>query len=90
MAYSDYGLAEERAKALKAQCKRLDEAGHITLLRCAFVANRAIAPALYYSLASGASYDRLFAITPIPLSRTDFYAYQRYCLYLFSQRAQEL
>lgn len=89
MSYCDYGMTEGQVKALKDRCKRLDEDGHIALLRCAFVANRAIAPALYYSLSSGASYDRLYAISPIPLSRVDFYAYQRYCLYLFQQSARE-
>ncbi len=61
MLYSDYGLDPDRVSLLKQRCRQLGADGHIDLLRCALRANGEIAPALYYSLVSGASYDRLSA-----------------------------
>lgn len=83
MLYSDYGMPPELVKELKTLCKHLDEEGHINLLLCAMKANQGIAPAIYYSLVSGASYDSLSVCADIPINRGDFYAYQRYCLSLF-------
>lgn len=89
MLYSDYGMPPELVKELKTLCKHLDEEGHINLLLCAMKANRGIAPAIYYSLASGASYDFLSDKMIIPVSKVDFYAYQRYCLFLFNNTRKE-
>lgn len=84
MLYSDYGMSPEDVKELKARCKRMDAEDQITLLLCAIKANAGVAPALYYSLIYGLSYDALTYSVDIPINRGDFYAYQRYCLSLFS------
>lgn len=90
MSYDDYDMTYEQAKELKERCRRLDnEDDHINLLLCAMRANKGIAYALYYSLVSGTSYDRISDDSDIPISKTDFYAYQRYCLSLFRDTRKE-
>lgn len=83
MLYKDYGMHPDLVKELKDQCRRLNTEEQVNLLLCAIKANEGIAPALYYSLISGASYDSLTVCADIPINRVDFYAYQRYCLFLF-------
>ena len=82
--YSDYGLSAEKVKELKNSCKKLSEDESIMLLMCAMVSNKEITPAIYYSLVYGVSYEAIVSIMDIPISKTDFYAYQRYCLSIFN------
>lgn len=89
MKYSDYSMSPELVKELKDRCRRLGPEDQITLLLCAIKANEGIAPALWYSLISGASWERLDSISPIPLPKGDFYAYRRHCLALLSAHLHE-
>lgn len=88
--YKDYGLSNDDVKRLKSLCKKLDEDGQIALFGCAVSANIGVASLIYISLVYGLSYDLISSIMYIPISKTDFYAYQRYCLYLFSKKQSEL
>lgn len=81
--YSDYGMGSDEVDSLKAFCKSTDFDQHLLLMKCAVSVYAEIAPELYYSLARGLSYDCLSKKRFIPLSRTDFYGYQRKCLATF-------
>lgn len=83
MRYSDYNMSKQQVRELKEKCKKLDAEESIALLMCAMKANAGIAPALYFSLATGASYEEVDNAAALPISKGDFYAYRRYCLALF-------
>lgn len=85
--YSDYGFWKDEAKKLKEYCKSAQFEEHDKLLQSAIQSNKSIASELYYSIVRGISYDELIKIRHIPLSKTDFYGYQRKCLALFKQYA---
>lgn len=85
--YSDYGFNKDEVKKLKEYCKSTQFEEHVELLQSAIKSNKGIASELYYSIVRGVSYDELIKIRHIPLSKTDFYGYQRKCLSLFKQYA---
>ena len=47
------------------------------LLSCAEMANKEIAPELFYSIVADVSYERLDTLKYIPINKIDFYAYRR-------------
>lgn len=83
--YSDYGFKKDEAKKLKDYCKSAQFEEHGKLLQSAITSNKSIASELYFSIAGGVSYDELIKIKHIPLSKTDFYGYQRKCLAIFKK-----
>lgn len=83
MSYANYGIDEEEEKRLKEYCKKADQIDQSYLLQSAYCANASIASDIFYSLTAGLSYDKLSAIRYIPMSRPDFYAYQRAALAQF-------
>lgn len=81
--YADYGLDRSEVKRLKEYCKSTEFKEHKTLMDSAISSNPCIASDLYYSLATGISYDELTRVRYIPLPKGDFYGYQRRCLSTF-------
>ena len=59
--YEDYGFDINEAKRLKEYCRSPNFSDHKTLMDSAISANPCIASDLYYSIASGVSYDDLIA-----------------------------
>lgn len=83
MGYQDYGFDVGEEYKLKEYCKIADQLDQSDLLQSAYCANPYIAHELWYTLITGLSYDKLASIHYIPISKTDFYAYQRACLAQF-------
>lgn len=80
MWYQDYGFDVGEEYKLKEYCKIADQSDQSDLLQAAYCANPCIAHELWYTLITGLSYDKITKIHYIPISRNDFYAYQRNCL----------
>lgn len=89
MGYQEYGFDLGEEKQLKEYCKKSDFSDHDTLLQAAISSNPAIAADLYYSLITGLSYDKISIIRYIPISKVDFYGYQRSCLATFRKLRSE-
>lgn len=87
--YKNYGFAEGEKKGekesskLKEYCKNPDFDEHINLMHAAISANSSLAADLYYSIVNSLSYEDISRVKYIPISKTDFYAYQRKCMYIF-------
>lgn len=83
--YTDYGFqeSEKESKRLKKYCCQPEFDEHVTLMQAAVSANASIAGDLFYSLRENLSYDEIERIKYIPISRGDFYGYQRKCLFIF-------
>lgn len=79
------GFDNEEQKKLKAFCQGKDYGLYEMrlLAEAAVSANQDLSNDIYYSLVSGLSYDKLMSIKYIPISKSDFYAYQRKCLAIF-------
>lgn len=86
--YMDYGFNADEAKKLKEYCRSAQFTEHNMLMQSALSSNQSIASELYYSIARGISYDELTKIKHIPLSKTDFYGYQRKCLAIFKELSE--
>ena len=89
MSYQEYGFSPGEETDLKHYCRSPDFTDHDTLIQAAISANPSIAADLYYSLVKGLSFDRLNDVRYIPISKVDFYAYQRACLAEFKQMLEE-
>lgn len=83
MSYKDYGISRKEEIELKNRCKKMEQEECRMLFESAISANPDIFNQIYYSLAEGCSYDELRKIHYIPISKVDFYGYQRKCLYKF-------
>lgn len=83
MGYDDYGLGPGEDKRLKKYCTSPDFDDHMLLLNSALGANKYLASDLYYSIAKGLSYEDMDRTCYIPISKGDFYGYQRKTLYIF-------
>lgn len=81
--FRDYGIDPDEEKQLKRLCKSAEFSYHDILLQAAVSSNPVIAPDLYYSLASGVSYEKINNVKRICLAKNDFYGYQRKCLSIF-------
>lgn len=81
--YKDYGFAEGEEQKVKQYCRGGDFLEHDLLLQSAISANPYIASDLYYSVVKGVSYESIDRIKHIPMSKADFYGYQRKCLAIF-------
>lgn len=87
--YTDYGFvdgnikSEKESSKLKEYCRKPDFDEHVNLMHAAVSANQSLASDLYYSIVNNLSYEDISRIKYIPISKTDFYGYQRKCLYLF-------
>lgn len=68
---------------MKEYCQRPDFKDHDLLLESAISSYPEIAGDLYWSIIGGISYDDIVKIKYIPLPKSDFYGYQRKCLYMF-------
>uniref|UniRef100_A0AAU8AYV3 Transcriptional regulator n=1 Tax=Dulem virus 35 TaxID=3145753 RepID=A0AAU8AYV3_9CAUD len=87
--YVDYGFVEGNIKKkkesnrLKEYCRKPDFNDHITLMHAAVSANESLAGDIFYSIINNLSYEDISRIKYIPISKTDFYGYQRKCLAQF-------
>ena len=81
--YKDYGFEQGEEKKLKEYCKNSGFSDHELLLNAAIETNPAIASDLYYTIVSGLSYESIDKVRYVPISKGDFYGYQRKCLYIF-------
>ena len=81
--YKDYGFDQGEEKRLKSYCCRTDFGEHKFLIDSAIASNPVIAADLYFSITGGVSYDDLTKIKYVPISKPDFYGYQRRCLAIF-------
>lgn len=77
MGYNDYEFAPNEEKELMAYIKSASFTAHKELLEFATLTYRELAPTIYYSLVSGASYEKLETINYMPITKNDFYAYRR-------------
>lgn len=80
--YKDYGLNNDDVEKVIRYCKGNTEESNKKLFDCAFRANKAIGSDLYYSLSQDVSFERLDAIKSVAYSKSDFYGYRRYCVFL--------
>lgn len=83
MGYADYGFDEKEDKKLKAYCTRPEFEDQILLFHACLEANRYISAVLYFSIANGVSYEDLDRIKYVPISKGDFYGWQRKAMSLF-------
>lgn len=85
MGYSDYGFDGKEEKRLKEYCrnKTFNDYDAFLLMQSAVAANPDLANDMYYSLVNGISYDKISVVKYIPISKSDFYGYQRKCLAIF-------
>ena len=89
MSYQEYGFAPGEEQDLKHYCRSPDFTEHEMLHKAAMEANPSIGPDIYYSLVKKLSYDRLNDTQYIPISKVDFYAYQRLCLKKFKEMREK-
>ena len=89
MGYAEYGFSPGEEQDLKHYCRSPDFTEHEMLHKAAMEANPSIGPDIYYSLVKKLSYDRLNDTQYIPISKVDFYAYQRICLKKFKEMREE-
>ena len=82
---SDYGFTRTEETQLRKFCRQLDTADEILLLECCMKTNASIGRDLYYTIASGISFDKLECVKNITIPRTDFYGYQRKVLATFKK-----
>lgn len=81
--FSNYGLNKEQCAEIKMFCRKPEREPRdkrIIETACA-LSNENIKEPLFKSLTLGLSYDKLSARQYIPLSRVDFYGYQRRALF---------
>ena len=89
MSYTEYGFSPGEEQDLKHYCRSPDFTDHDTLIQAAISANPSIAADLYYSLVRGLSFERINDIKYIPISKVDFYAYQRAFLAKYKEMREE-
>ena len=87
--YDDYGFEPGEEKQLKEACRKKDFKTLTMLTVASYKSNPGIAIELIYSLVNGLSYDKLESINYIPVSKVDFYAYRRKCLYYFKLMSEK-
>ena len=87
---SDYGFSRTEETQLRKFCRQLDTADEILLLECCMKINASIGRDLYYTIASGISFDKLGYVKDIMIPQTDFYGYQRKVLATFKKMLVEL
>jgi hypothetical protein len=80
--YRDYGLNEQDVENVIRFCRKNTNESNKKVFECSFKANSAIGADLYYSLSQDVSFERLDAIKSIAYSKSDFYGYRRYCVFL--------
>ena len=83
MGFADYGMEPEEAKRLKKYCLSAEFDEHTLLFNSALSANKYLVSEIYYSIAKGLSYEDIDRVCYIPISKVDFYGYQRKTLYIF-------
>ena len=83
ISFREYGFEPGEEKRLKEYCRKSDFNDHTDLINAALSANPSIANDLYYSIVTGLSYDKIGRIRYIPITKVDFYGYQRKCLNIF-------
>lgn len=88
--YEDYGFLPGEKKSIKEISKKRDFRIFMAMTIAAHRANSGIAEDLIYSIVKGISYDKLSAVSYIPVIREDFYAYRRKCLFLFKRILTEM
>lgn len=81
--YSDYGFEQGEEKRLKQYCRNAEFNDYKLLLDAAIASNPVLASDLFYSVVASVSYDSLTKIKYIPITKQDFYGYQRRCLAIF-------
>lgn len=81
--YDDYGLEPGEDKKIKKYCASAGFDDHLLLFNSALDANKQLASELYYSISKGLSYEDIDRVCYIPISKGDFYGYQRKTLYIF-------
>lgn len=87
--YSHYGFEPGEEKSLKELCRRNDFKTYMMIHMAAYKAHPGIADDLAYSLINGLSYDKIEFIKTTPISKVDFYGYQRECLYFFKKMLEQ-
>ena len=83
--YDDYGFEEKEDKRLKAYCRSAEFEDHILLFHACLSANRQLAATLNYSLVNALSYEDIDKKCYIPISKGDFYGWQRKALAIFRE-----
>lgn len=81
--YDDYGIEPGEDRKLKKYCTSAEFDEHLLLFNSALEANKYLANDLYYSIVKGLSYEDIDRVCYIPISKGDFYGYQRKTLYTF-------
>ena len=80
---ADYGFTRNEESNLRKFCRQLDSADETLLLECCMETNASIGRDMFYTIASGISFDKLGYVKNIMIPRTDFYGYQRKALATF-------
>lgn len=79
--YDDYGFLPGEEKAIKEACRKINVEPRVLISMAAFRANPGIAEDITFSIINGVSYEKICIIRNVPISKVDFYAYRRKCLY---------
>lgn len=86
--YDDYGFAPGEEKRLKELCREKNFKTYILIHLAARKACPDMAEDIAYSLLKGLSYEKILFIHSLPISKNDFYAYRRKCLYFFKRMSE--
>ena len=81
--YDDYGFEKKEDKRLKAYCQSVEFDDQILLFHACLEANKQLAGTLYYSLVNNLSYEDIDQRKYVPISKGDFYGWQRKALNIF-------
>ena len=86
--YDDYGFEPGEEERLKKICRQPDAITFYMVCVAAKKAHPGISLHLAHSLVNSLSYEKISYAQEIPISKGDFYANRRKCLYLLKKIAE--